>query len=528
MSEYVLSWHDPQRLATELRALPSLDNTAVEQAQGDFLIDACVPGAPLLISFAFVDWAKTAEFYLFGRSKKLEAWSGKPLNRILLRDRRNLWYLQGVEGLGGNVAEVVKKLQLLIAAMQPGALWCIGESMGGYAAILHGLLLQAERIVAFGALSNFNAGFAEQYGDRRWLGVMKGLNPALVEASDLPALARQQQYRGRLHLIQGTHAGDNAPNAINLDVMHSRRYADLRCVRYHDYPQADHAVTHWLNEHGRFDAILQHCLFDAPDPAPQPMPPPIGKRPGAPWLRQWPASFAALDTSAVAGAKEDVLIHRITPRAPLLICFSDAHSEGEARFDAFANWEQLEADGNPSNRILLRDSRQRAWLAGCVGMGDDVDSVAANLRRLVTLCDPRSITCIGEGVGGFAALLFASLIGAEAALVFDPLTILDARLATLWHDRRYQHVFGKLTTQEGPRDLLPVLQRHRGKVHILCSALAQGSYDAGSHSAVHAQRVAMLPKVSVTALPIERNAPGYVREHGQFAKLLGWEAAVTG
>ncbi len=526
MSEHVLSWHDPRRLAAELRALPPLDNAAVAQAQGDFLIDACVPGAPLLITFAFVDWAKTAEFYLFGRSKKLEVLGGKPVNRILLRDRRNLWYMQGVEGLGANVAEVAKKLQLLVAAMQPSALWCVGESMGGYAAVLYGLLLQAERIVAFGALSTFNAAFAEQYGDRRWLGTMKNMNPALVEASDLPALARRQQYRGRLHLVQGTFAGKNAPDAVNLDVMHSRRFADLRCVRYHDYPQADHAVTHWLNARGQFDAILLHCLFDAPDPAPQPAPAAIAPRPAAPWLRSWPPNFPPLDEQAIANAREDVLVHRITPRAPLIICFADVPMEGEARFETFADWEQLEAN-TPLNRILLRDSGQRAWLAGCKDMGDNIDSVAANLRKLITMCDPASIVCIGQGAGGFAAVLFASLIGAEAALVLDPLTILDAPLAASWHDSRYQRMLGKLTARDGPRDLLPVLTRYRGKVHILCSALAQGSYDAGSHSAVHAQRVAMLANVSVTALPTERDALQWVREHGLFAKLLGLQAATA-
>ncbi len=533
MSEYVLSWHDPQRLATELRALPALDNAAVAEAQGDFLIDACVPGAPLLITFAFVDWAKTAEFYLFGRSKKLEAWSGKPINRILLRDRRNLWYLQGVEGLGGSVAEVVKKLQLLIAAMQPGALWCIGESMGGYAAILHGLLLQAERIVAFGTLSTFDAAFAEQYGDRRWLGVMKGLNPALVEASDLPTLARRQQYRGRLHLIQGTFAGHDASDthdaAVNLDVMHSRRFADLRSARVHDYPLADHAVTLWLKDHDQFDAILQHCLFDARDTAfdseLQPAPAAPAMRAGVPWLRSWPANFPSLDEQTIAIAQEDVLVHRITPGAPLLICFADAPAEDEARFDASPDWEALETNGGTVNRILLRDSRQRAWLAGCAGMGDNVDSVAANLRRLITKCDPIGVVCIGQGVGGFAAILLASMIGAEAALVFDPLTILDAVLAASWHDSRYRRVLGNLSIEDSPRDLLPVLKRYRGKTNILCSALAQGSYDAGSHSAVHAQRVAMLPNVSVTALPTEGDALGYAREHGLFARLLGWQAA---
>jgi len=320
--------------------------------------------------------------------------------------------------------------------------------------------------------------------------------------------------------ITWTFAGDGARNAVNLDVMHSRRYADLYCVQYHDYPEAEHAVTHWLNERDRFDAILQHCLFDAPDPAPQPAPPAIKLRTGAPWLRTWPESFPALSEDAIAKSEEDVLVHRITPHAPLAIVFADTPNDGAARFDTFPEREHFEARGWGVNCILLRDSRQRAWFAGCEGMGDDIDSVAANLRRLITKCEPSSVVCIGQGMGGFAALLVAVMIGAETVLAFDPLTVLDAQLATLWHDERYFNVLNKLTTQDGPRDLMTALRRYRGVAHIVCSAQAQGSPDAGSHSAVHAQRVAMLPCVNMTPLPTAQDALGWVRERGLLATWL--------
>jgi hypothetical protein len=153
-------------------------------------------------------------------------------------------------------------------------------------------------------------------------------------------------------------------------------------------------------------------------------------------------------------------------------------------------------------------------------MGEDVDSVAANLRRLITACDPSSVVCIGQGTGGFAALLFAAMIGAETALAFDPLTILDAELAACWHDARYAPILNNLTAQHGPRDAAPALRRYRGIANIVCSAQAAGSHDAASHSAVHAQRVAMIPNVNVTALPAERDALGWVRERGLLATWL--------
>ena len=520
------SWHDADQLSAEIRALAALDPQSLEQAQTDFLVDACIPGAPVLISFAFVDWEKPANFYLFGRSKKLEQLTGQKLNRILLRDRSNQWYLRGIPGLGDSVDEVVQRLRLLISALQGSAVWCIGESMGGYGAIMHGLMLQADRIVSFGALSSFSPAFAEQYGDRRWLGTMKNLPEQYRENSDLPILARRKHFRGVLHLIQGASAGPDAPDAVSLDIMHSRRYADLSCVRFHDYPDAQHAVTFWLVQNKLFDGILLHCLFDHPDPAPLPALPRAKPAAGGPALKHWPDQFPALDANALA-TESDVAVHAITPRATLMICFADLVKPGEpATFDMFDERRQAEQIiGKPLNQILLRDSYQQAWLRGCKGMGNDVESVAANLRKLIARMSPARVVCIGQGIGGFAALLFAELLGADEVLAFNPLTLLDIRFADLWHDKRHRHLLSAIEqapVAPAPRDLLPVLRRYRGRALIVCATLGQGSgYDLSSHHSVHAQRVAMLPNVQVQPLPSDGDALEWLRERNLVLILLG-------
>ncbi len=152
--------------------MPALDAAALEAAIGDVLIDSWVPNAPLLISFAFVNWERPADFYLFGRSLKLEKLSGQRFNRILLRDRRNLWYLDGIPELGNSLDTTIVRLKRLIEVIAPSEIWCVGESMGGYAALLYGITLGASRIVAFGPLSTFCPQFAQAYRDFRWHAVM--------------------------------------------------------------------------------------------------------------------------------------------------------------------------------------------------------------------------------------------------------------------------------------------------------------------------------------------------------------------
>ena len=240
----------------------------------------------------------------------------------------------------------------------------------------------------------------------------------------------------------------------------------------------------------------------------------------APALRTWPREFPALDRHAVAAAAPhvDVLVHRVTPGAPLLICFADAPAAGAPPgFDHYDVLTQCErATGKPLNQILLRDSGSQAWLRGCQELGNNADSVAANLRKLIALIQPSRILCIGQGIGGYAAILFAELLGAHRVLAFSPLTLLDIRMADLWHEKRYRHVLaaiGQAPAAPGPRDLLPLVARYRGEVRIVCATAAQGDgCDAGSHDSVHAQRVAMLPNVEVQPSPVDGATLRWMRD----------------
>lgn len=66
-------------------------------------------------------------------------------NALMLRDRRNLWYRDGIDGAGS-----VEAIAALIQKERQGfdRLVLVGASMGGYAALLFGALTQADAAVA--------------------------------------------------------------------------------------------------------------------------------------------------------------------------------------------------------------------------------------------------------------------------------------------------------------------------------------------------------------------------------------------
>jgi len=460
-----------EELTAWVRSRPPLDSAAVESASADMLVDEWVPGAPLLISFAFVNWERPADFYLFGRSRKLETLCGRRFNRILLRDPRNLWYLRGIPELGGSVAETVAALRRLIQTIGPSEVWCVGESMGGYAALLYGILLGASRIVSFGPLSTFSATFASEYEDLRWRDVMLRVDPAeLPVTTDLPELARRTGHANPIHLIAGTSAGPGAPEAVNLDVMHAERFSGLPGVRFHYYPEAEHAVTKWLADAGRFDGILSHCLQDAPL-AETVVPAPLHQE-----ERAEPIPRGGADS------------------APLLIGFAAETGEDDLFNDAFV--EQLRDAA--ITLLLVRG-----------------ETPIEEIRRWIAPLAPSRIVCLGSGLAGYDALLTGARLGADRILALNPLSIRDRRLAHLWHDHRFE-------VADGP-DLLPILARHGGEIHVACSVRGIGEGDdVGSHDAVHAQRLGTLPNVHVQSWPASGSLAGWMRERKLLTGFLAY------
>lgn len=241
-----------------------LSNELVEQTEASALVDQIHPGQPLVISFGFVNWEQRPAFDFYGRVKKLEASTQQTFNRILVRDCTNSWYHRPIPGLGNHVDEVADSLQQLIARIQPSSVITIGQSMGAYAAILFGILLNVKRIVAFGPLSFLEVEQALTYHDRRWLRVMLDLHdhppPSLY--ADLPRLFQERQSTCDLRVIFGTQPDANAPESVNLDVLHAHRYGALPNCSLYPVPRSGHAVVQHLIDRGQMDAVLAKHLLD--------------------------------------------------------------------------------------------------------------------------------------------------------------------------------------------------------------------------------------------------------------------------
>jgi hypothetical protein len=153
----------------------------------------------------------------------------------------------------------------MIQGFSPRQFLTIGQSMGGYAAIMFGFLLGVDKILSFGPLSFLNSRAALSYHDRRWLAVMLELekNRPPVGYFDLPTLSRTADPRKTaLHVFFGTKPdGENTKEAVNLDAVHPERLATYPNCVLHPSPYSGHAVVQYLIDTKQIDSLLAHHIM---------------------------------------------------------------------------------------------------------------------------------------------------------------------------------------------------------------------------------------------------------------------------
>jgi hypothetical protein len=80
---------------------------------------------------------------------------------VFMRDRRDrakpeFGYLTGVAGLGSDYRECLRNLKTLIATLGAPDLYCVGHSLGGYAALRYGLDLEAGAVLSLSGYTTFD------------------------------------------------------------------------------------------------------------------------------------------------------------------------------------------------------------------------------------------------------------------------------------------------------------------------------------------------------------------------------------
>lgn len=172
-------------------------------------------------------------------------------NKVFFRDFSQSWYQNGLPGVGKNIYDIRDYINSKIAQLNPSEVFFVGNSMGGYAAILFSTLVGSSQAIAF-APQTFISPFKRwKHRDSRWTKqVLKTYRLSIFKEHywDLQLLLDKHPDSANIHIF--------VSQKHELDFVHANQLRPFNKVKIHEYDVGGHALVKYLRDAGKLPEIL--------------------------------------------------------------------------------------------------------------------------------------------------------------------------------------------------------------------------------------------------------------------------------
>lgn len=224
------------------------------------------PNQPLIISLSFQHWQNPPQPYLLEDIVEIEQQTEQNFSKLFVYDHKNAWYTNGIDGMG-DFAQSVDTLQKLLLKVQATEVHLIGESMGGFGALLLAShlsqLVEVTSVLALSPISFFSRIRATEYADRRYLASMEAANQITPSAQNDVAYMPPPHANTRINLVYGGDVPVDHLQATTFDAMHAWR------IKHYFSQTQIHTASHLglhpnsdMRQHQQLVPFLQAHLFD--------------------------------------------------------------------------------------------------------------------------------------------------------------------------------------------------------------------------------------------------------------------------
>ncbi len=172
-------------------------------------------------------------------------------NKIFIRDFDQCWYQNGLPGISKDIYSTANFVKNEIQHVNPEKVYYVGNSMGGYAAILFAALIGHGEAIAF-APQTFISPFQRlRYGDRRW--------PKQIRNTYARSIFKKNAWNLKPILL-----GKNRNQRIlvfvskddRLDYTHAEHIRNIAGVTIHEFNGGGHGIVKLLRDEGKLPAIM--------------------------------------------------------------------------------------------------------------------------------------------------------------------------------------------------------------------------------------------------------------------------------
>lgn len=181
-------------------------------------------------------------------------------NKLFLRDLRQVYYQQGLPGIGDDAGQVGRYLREYAESRGVKRSACFGYSSGGHAALLFGWFMNADEVHVFSPRTHLPT-----RSRRRLLRYIPGGRWGLFRANarlyfdprishayyDLRPFLAQDNGRTRYHIYYGMRNDEDVANVHRLD--------DCPQVCLHEYDTDSHYLVRQLRDSGELAMIISEA-----------------------------------------------------------------------------------------------------------------------------------------------------------------------------------------------------------------------------------------------------------------------------
>lgn len=173
----------------------------------------------------------------------------------------------------------------------------------------------------------------------------------------------------------------------------------------------------------------------------------------------------------------------------------------------------------PVNKIYLRDPNQSWYHGGLPGISKDIVETVDFLQKLIDFYNISNVVIVGNSMGGFAAILFGTLLNAQTVHAFSPQTFIDRFSRWRYSDRRWQNKIGKIYDLKSIKffSLKKVIKKKKPDTNIYVYYSANDRLDE-----IHAKQLVKFKNVNNFVFPCGgHNLIKLLRDNGKLINIIG-------
>ena len=173
-------------------------------------------------------------------------------DKVFIRDFKQAWYQKGVDEQLDTSGKIVEYLKKILSENNYNNVCFLGNSMGGYAAILFGSILNVDKVIAFSPQSYIDCWNRLKNLEKRWTKQMlriylyKGKNKAYFDLQK--HLSANSNYKTDINIFYSTQD--------RLDKIHSERLKMNKHVMLHPISKGGHDVVLEIRNSGELKPLL--------------------------------------------------------------------------------------------------------------------------------------------------------------------------------------------------------------------------------------------------------------------------------